>query len=258
MNQTILNHLHEIEKEYNVTILYAVETGSRAWGFHSSDSDWDVRFIYVNKPEWYYTVVPKRDVIEKMYEDNVDASGFELRKALSLFRKTNPTILEWLHSPMVYIDKNGLSQKLIELEPRFFNSTRATYHYYRMAVNHDERYLQKRGVELKRFLYYLRGLIACWWVLENETPPPVPFRDLVLGMIHEESIKKEVEILLDLKSKSREHDKMFVSEKLCEFASHFQSKIEDRISGFKGTKCDVSFDKKLDNLLMEMVLMANK
>ena len=92
-------HLHCIEHEHEVKILLAVESGSRAWGFESDNSDWDVRFIYVHKPEWYFIVEEQRDVIEQMYDDDVDLDGWELRKTLRLFRRSNPSLLEWFNSP---------------------------------------------------------------------------------------------------------------------------------------------------------------
>lgn len=84
-------HLRSIEKQFNVKVLLAVDSGSRTWGFESQNSDWDVQFIYVHKPEWYLKVEEQRDVIEHVYEDNVDLAGWELRKALSLLRRSNPS-----------------------------------------------------------------------------------------------------------------------------------------------------------------------
>ncbi len=116
----IRQRLEKVERENHVRILLAVESGSRAWGFASPDSDWDVRFIYVHPVEWYLKVEPGRDVIEEMDNDGFDASGWELRKALQLFRKTNPSLLEWLRSPIKYMDR-GLADALIKVEQDYFN-----------------------------------------------------------------------------------------------------------------------------------------
>ncbi len=94
--------LAQAEQRYDVKVLLAVESGSRAWGFASPDSDWDVRFIYVHRPEWYLGIDEKRDVIEEMLPLDIDLAGWDLRKALRLFRKSNPPLLEWLRSPLNY------------------------------------------------------------------------------------------------------------------------------------------------------------
>ncbi|MBS4161445.1 nucleotidyltransferase domain-containing protein, partial [Klebsiella pneumoniae] len=102
MNQRINEELANIENMNHVKILFAVESGSRAWGFPSQDSDYDVRFIYVHQKDWYLSIDEKRDVIERPIHESLDISGWELTKALRLFRKSNPPLLEWLSSEMVY------------------------------------------------------------------------------------------------------------------------------------------------------------
>ena len=105
MKSRILSHLREIETTENVRIVYACESGSRAWGFPSADSDYDVRFLYVHPLEWYLSVDVKRDVIERPLQGGLDISGWDLKKALQLFRKSNPPLLEWLGSPIVYLEQ---------------------------------------------------------------------------------------------------------------------------------------------------------
>ena len=78
------------------------QSGSRAWGFASRDSDYDVRFLYVHRRDWYLSVEDRRDVIEQPIAEDLDVSGWELRKALRLLRKSKPPLLEWLKSPIVY------------------------------------------------------------------------------------------------------------------------------------------------------------
>ena len=109
MKEEILRRLDQIEREDDVRIVYACESGSRAWGFESTDSDWDVRFIYVHPRDWYLSidVGEKRDVIERPINDELDISGWDLRKALKLLRKSNPPLLEWLSSPIVYKETPG-------------------------------------------------------------------------------------------------------------------------------------------------------
>lgn len=107
MKEEILKAIQQIEIDYEVKVLFACESGSRAWGFPSKDSDYDVRFIYVHKPEYYLSIDPvgvgkKRDVIELPINNLLDVTGWELTKALKLFRKSNPPLLEWLRSGIVY------------------------------------------------------------------------------------------------------------------------------------------------------------
>ena len=99
--------LDHVEADDDVAILLAVESASRAWGFPSSDSDYDVRFVYVRPPDWYLSIdlEARRDVIEYPLKDNIDLSGWDLRKALRLFRKSNPPLLEWLQCPIVYRER---------------------------------------------------------------------------------------------------------------------------------------------------------
>ena len=114
MKEKITKKLSIIEKEYNVKIIYACESGSRAWGFESQDSDYDVRFIYFHDLNWYLSVEDRRDVIEKPADGVFDINGWDLRKTLKLLRKSNPPLLEWLQSPIVY-NKIDNYAKLIKI-----------------------------------------------------------------------------------------------------------------------------------------------
>lgn len=256
-NEEILLHLKNIETEYNVKILYAVESGSRAWGFASPDSDWDVRFIYVHPLNWYLKVELSRDVIEVSTEDGFDAAGWDIRKTLQLFRRTNPSLTEWLRSPIIYIDEFGFKDKLLELESLYFNEERAMYHYYYVATNHRRRYLEKRGVELKRYLYFFRSLLAAKWVQEKHTVPPVPFQELMTGMVSEKEILKEMDNLLKKKSMSKEHDKEIVSDILQEYGLRLQEEVEQNLMRIKKTEKPQDQDKALNELMKEMILKEN-
>lgn len=125
--------LTAIETAERVRILYAVESGSRAWGFASTDSDWDVRFIYVRSLDWYLSVRKRRDVLEMPIDDGLDASGWDIRKALHLFGKSNPPLLESLRSPLVYREALTTTERLRKLSDDFFSPASCMYHYLRMA-----------------------------------------------------------------------------------------------------------------------------
>ena len=249
---TIPSHLDSIEHQYNVKVLLAVESGSRAWGFESQNSDWDVRFIYVHKPEWYFTVQEKRDVIEHVYEDDVDAVGWELRKALTLLGKNNPSILEWINSPIVYYRDDAFVARIREVADRFFNPIRSMYHYNHIYMKHDERYLQKEGCPMKRFLYYLRGVLACKWIEQHQTLPPVPFKQLVGATVEDEALRAMIDELLRLKKNGAECDMLAVPNELVEYARNMANYYNERIETFRPQMEKASYDV-LDAILLDMV-----
>ena len=193
MRQKILQRLDEIESKYDVKVLFAVESGSRAWGFASKDSDYDVRFIYIHRKEWYLSLIEGRDVIEELDPDGVlDLAGWDLKKALLLMSKGNCAFAEWLNSPFTYYKDMAFFESISTLKDEYFRKVSAVNHYYHMAMNHDKRYLEKRGCELKRFMYHLRGLLAAKWAAIHDTYPPVLFNDLVEKMVQEDAAVKGI------------------------------------------------------------------
>jgi len=156
MRQVIIEELKRLEREEQVRILYACESGSRAWGFPSRDSDYDVRFVYIRKPEWYLSIFEKRDVIERPISDKLDISGWDLRKALNLYRKSNPPLLEWLQSPIRYYEHSGIAEQLRRLSPLAFSPKSCMYHYLSMARGNYREYLQGERVRIKKYFYVLR------------------------------------------------------------------------------------------------------
>lgn len=251
--ENIPRHLRDVEEEYHVRILLAVESGSRAWGFASADSDWDVRFIYVNEPAWYFQIEEGRDVIEHMYEDNVDLVGWDLKKALKLYRRTNPSMMEWLHSPIIYRQDYEFMKCMQMLEPYYFNPIRAMYHYHSIYIKHDERYLQKQGYPMKRFLYYLRGVLACKWIAERKDLPPVQFRELVQEMVDDETIRLAISDVLKKKRESKEHDMTEVCSELVEYAKNLADFYSQTIGNFRPEIDKRKDNKALDELMFRMV-----
>lgn len=175
MEQIIKDRLDKIEQDYNVKILFAVESGSRAWGFSSINSDYDVRFVYINKPEWYAKVFPGRDVIEVMDKElNLDFSGWDLRKALGLLYKGNPPILEWFSSPIIYKQNNEAISELKILTDDYYDVKSSIYHYLHMAQGNYKAYIRERDeVILKKYLYITRPLLACYWLRKYQQVPPM-------------------------------------------------------------------------------------
>lgn len=196
MKTQIQQELTRLEKELNIRIVYAVESGSRAWGFASQDSDWDVRFIYLHDQDWYLSIDDKKDSIERMLPDDLDLSGWEMRKALKLFRKSNPPLLEWLQSPIVYREHPKLTAELRRLIGDYYNPKACLHHYLHMAEGNFREYLQRDIVRVKKYFYVLRPVLACRWIEQEETVPPIEFRKLVETQIEDEELRREIEGLL--------------------------------------------------------------
>ncbi|MCL4152986.1 UNVERIFIED_CONTAM: hypothetical protein GTU68_007345, partial [Idotea baltica] len=178
MKEKIQQELAELEAEKDIKILYAVESGSRAWGFASKNSDWDVRFIYVHRKNWYLSIDKRKDNVNRMLPDDLDLSGWEIRKALGLFRKSNPPMLEWLRSPIVYTEPFTTAERLRKLSDNYFNPRSCLYHYLSMARGNYKDYLQNETVKLKKYFYVLRPIIACDWIAEKKEMAPMEFQTL--------------------------------------------------------------------------------
>jgi predicted nucleotidyltransferase len=147
MIEKIRQILSSIEKDEEVQILYACESGSRAWGFASADSDYDVRFIYLRPKKWYLSInlEHKRDVIELPITSGLDVNGWDLRKALQLFQRSNPPLLEWLGSPIVYLEKYSVIPRMRELREICYSPIACQYHYYKMAKGNYHEYLHRES-----------------------------------------------------------------------------------------------------------------
>ena len=202
MKDIIIEKLAEIERIEDITILHAVESGSRAWGFPSPDSDYDVRFIYVRKPEFYLKLEKTRDVIEYPISDMLDINGWDLNKALRLLHGSNPTLFEWMSSPVVY-RKTTFIDQLRPIMDDYFSCKSGLYHYLSMAEGNYRDYLKGEMVRAKKYFYVLRPLLACKWILRTHTKPPMIFRELMSAEM-DDSLKPAVERLLDLKMNAPE------------------------------------------------------
>lgn len=219
----IQNRLKEVENEHNVEIIYAVESGSRAWGIESEDSDYDVRFIYKHSKDWYLSVLPKRDVIEYPIVGDLDYSGWDLKKALFLLNKSNPVLFEWFHSPVVYI-KSAAHYKILEtLSSRYFSPVSFTYHYLNMAKSNYKEYLKHDDVRTKKYFYVLRPLLVCMWIEKYNESPPIEFEKLMSLIKSENSIYKQVEELLAWKKSGKEFG---IGKRIDELNTFIEKKIQ--------------------------------
>lgn len=245
--------LRKIEEENDVRILLAVESGSRAWGFASKDSDWDVRYIYVHRPEWYFHIEEQRDVIENMFDNDVDAVGWDLKKALGQLKRSNPALMEWMKSPIVYESDQKFMDVLNEVIPKCYNPIKAMYHYHRIYVKHDERYLQKQGYPMKRFLYYLRGILACQWIEKYKTIPPVRFQALYEEMVSNPEIKQEIDQLIAYKTTSKEMDMSEVPSQLVNYAKEYADYFIKVVNGFRPSFDNTGINEDLNRIFFETV-----
>jgi hypothetical protein len=203
----VIQHLQTIEKENEVRILLACESGSRAWGFASLDSDYDVRFIYLRRPDWYLSIdlEQKRDIIEYPIDSDLDINGWDLRKALRLFRKSNPPLLEWLGSPIVYSEYSSIPAGMRDLAPKFYSPKACHYHYLRMARNNFRDYMHRETVPTKKYFYVLRPLLAIRWIETNSGVVPTEFEVLVNQLLPDgSSLRTAVESLMRLKREGPE------------------------------------------------------
>ena len=202
----IMRRLARTEQEEGVRIVLAIESGSRAWGFASPDSDFDVRFIYVHKPDWYLAIdlEEQRDVIEYPITDDIDLNGWDVRKALRLFWRSNPTFIEWIQSPIVYIEAGGFAQGARRVLSSLHSSERGIHHYRSMAKTNYRGYLRAAAVPLKKYFYVLRPLLAVRWIERYDTAPPIEFSKLLHLIEDQAKLLADIHALLQKKSATLE------------------------------------------------------
>ena len=182
IQESIRQKLTEIEQQENVTILHAVESGSRSWGFASPDSDYDVRFIYVRRRNDYLRLNKTSDVIEWQLDETYDISGWDLQKMLTLLHQSNPTVFEWNHSPLIY-RTTPFWEQIRPLIDSCFIEKKGLYHYLHMAKTNYREYLRGETVRLKKYFYVLRPVLAAYWITERHCPPPMLFSELKDAML---------------------------------------------------------------------------
>lgn len=204
MQKRIQEALVKIEIEHQVKVLFACESGSRGWGFSSRDSDYDVRFIYVHSLDWYLTLDSKRDVIEKPIDDELDIAGWELSKALKLMRNLNPALIEWLHSPIVYLKDKSFFEQLEQLASKFYSPLKARYHYLSIARRNLHTDFKGTQVKLKKYFYILRSVLALRWIEQSKNMPPMAFSQLVAATVTDHTVLAEINELLVIKQNVNE------------------------------------------------------
>ena len=200
----ILRRVRATEAEHRVQVLLAVESGSRAWGFESPNSDFDARFIYVHERDWYLSIDDKRDVIEYPIVDDIDLNGWELRKALRLFRNSNPAFVEWVQSPIVYLEHGPFAAACRSLLSAVYSCQRGIHHYRSMAKTNYRGYLREDMVPLKKYFYVLRPLLSVRWLEAYARPAPIEFGKLLHLIDGQSQLIGDIQELLAQKRASPE------------------------------------------------------
>jgi len=210
MDTIIQGVLEKIETEHKVKILFACESGSRAWGFASKDSDYDVRFIYIHEKDWYFGISEHRDIIQLPIDKVLDVTGWEVRKMLRLFRKSNASMYEYLQSPIIYRKDENFYNDLLHLAPDYFLPRAGFHHYFNLARNCFENDLQADMVKVKKYFYALRSVLACKWVVDKNEIPPMEF-----GILREQMGEEHQAFINELlKVKEKGDEKLFVPKKV--------------------------------------------
>jgi predicted nucleotidyltransferase len=215
MQTRVAAALAALEAEHNIRILYACESGSRAWGFPSPDSDYDVRFVYVHALDWYLGLDESPDTLNFPVDDELDLAGWELRKTLRLLRGSNAALFEWLQSPIVYHEAPEFRAQLAPLLPQAFNLKAGQHHYLGQLRRGVEEDLIGVEVRLKRLFYALRSALAARWIRERHTLPPMEFAPLRALLPAE--LQGVVEELLAQKTHSNEKTTVARSGALIDF-----------------------------------------
>ena len=208
MYAQIQEKLAEIEQREAVQILYACESGSRAWGFASQDSDYDVRFIYLRNQEWYLRIDLEHcpDTINVPIQGDLDFHGWDLRKALQLLKKSNPTLIEWVASPIIYRETEGFLTRFRKVIAQYYNPKACFHHYASTAKGNYRDHLQEETVRLKKYFYVLRPLFAMEWIERDKGVVPMEFRVLMDGVLDSPQVRADIERLLVEKQSASEKD----------------------------------------------------
>ncbi|RYD82360.1 MAG: nucleotidyltransferase domain-containing protein [Sphingobacteriales bacterium] len=234
----IISHLKAIEQRENIRILYCCESGSRAWGFASNDSDYDVRFIYVHPQDWYLSINDKKDSIEYPLIGELDFGGWEIRKALRLMRKSNAVIFEWLQSPIIYLEKENFANRIWPLAEKCFAPKAAINHYLGLAVNTYNSIKSSHQTKAKKYFYVIRPVLAAYWIAQKGTIPPMEYHKL-LQLIGDKNILSILENLLENKRTSAEGDLIDVIPELHGFLDSIFAFCDEKKNQFDRKHTDI-------------------
>lgn len=198
-NEQINLRLQGLLAKHHAKCLFAVESGSRAWGFESSNSDYDVRFVYWMPIDWYLSIETRRDVIEEMGDDDLDFAGWDLRKALLLAKKSNPSLHDWLATHESYFEHSVLFPEFKQLCLDFFDPQACFLHFRSMATGNFADFRGAETLPFKKYFYVMRSLLCARYIFDHQKPAPSRFGDLLDEYYPSGSIREEVERMLEIK-----------------------------------------------------------
>lgn len=251
IEEAIGEALADVEARHGVRVLFAAESGSRAWGFASPDSDYDVRFVYAHALEKYLAIDDPPGVIEAMLPRDIDLAGWELRKTLRLMAGGNATPFEWLDSPIVYRQDAAFVARLHALAPALFRPAKALFHYLGTARSTWRDHLCAPEVRLKKVFYALRPLLACRWIEQTRTAPPTAFARLVEAPWVSEAERAMIAALHAAKTAASEADRAPLPPDVAEWLATQLTHYE-RIGPTLATRVDTDA-APLDRLLSETI-----
>ncbi len=244
--------LRELEQTYDCRILFAAESGSRAWGFASPDSDYDIRAIYVKPHNWYLAFEEnQKDTIEVLLPNNLDISAWELRKTLRQIAKSNLSLFEWFGSPIIYESAPCFMPEFLQLIPDFFNPLKAVHHYLSL---HDKSMadLDVDGqIGIKKLFYALRGFFAAIWISDRESMPPTQFDCLLLPELFPSEILEMIDVLKRQKETAAEKQRIAMPPKLLQFFQDQRNTLENRLKPMTKQKGDSA---ALNRILRQFIL----
>lgn len=258
MREKIVELLKNVEKEQNVTVLFAVENGSRAWGMSSKDSDYDVRFVFCRPLAEYIKLDKPEEVITLAYDENfqphevkgslLDMCGFDIFKYLKLLSTSNPTAIEWLNSPIVYLGSTDIELKAYV--NKNFSQEKLFYHYFSLFKNNYNLNI-KEGKEItyKKYLYSMRGLLNAKYVCEFDKIPPLKMVETVadLSVLLPQDVITKLNEVIAIKSAGAEKEKVLHIPLFDEF---FKQELAKPHPQFNKRKSDMApFDAYLQSCL---------
>ena len=248
MKNIILEKLKKIESKFDVTILYAAESGSRAWGFPSPDSDYDVRFIYVRPIEYYLSVKERADMLAVPISEELDILGWDLRKVLQLMNKSNTTPFEWLQSPIVYREVDGFQADLWAICPQYFNSKSNVHHYLGIAKSSLATMENEHDIKIKKLFYVLRPLLCAKWIIEKNEIAPMNIEPL-LTLLPSEILEK-VENLLKIKENAKEGQLIKFDIELKTYLENEMIRCQEKVSAPRKLNFDIDV---LDDFFLKII-----
>ena len=252
--ENILSELIPRLKAKRLDLVFAAESGSRAWGFASPDSDYDVRFIFAKDVKRYLSLRDPLQDIQFMEKDRLlDYSGWDLRKALLLAEKSNPSLTEWLGSPITYADPYGFKDELRALMEEHFSPKALAHHYINFMRNIRGKYLSDFTGEytMKRYFYAIRPILCVMWMRDNPGKlPPVVMSEMLDLTSVPISVLNEIRNLMELKAHSREKEN-FTSKILDDFISGWFERGHEIAGSFKSRTMPVEV---LDKLFLRTVV----